>query len=160
MEAEVDPGGRIEILLENLEKRVEKVEIEEGRLKVEAEDVSVLERTPGVESFTVEEEKRSGIGGKPVEEMAFTRIESREDAVRAFLATVEGYNLVVLETERIWDLRQLRRYNPDIKHLKSSDPVEELGIERCVGEVEGKKKIGIEMPDKSKVEKIYREKLT
>ncbi len=157
MKAEVKPVSKPETLKENLEKRVETVETDNSSLVVELEKPELLERTPGVESFTVNGETREGLGGKPVDEEAYIRIDSREDAVKAFLATVKGYDLRVLNSGRDWDLRQLRRYNPDIKHLKFDEPKEVLGIEKSVN-VPGMEKISIELPEDSEL--IYREMLT
>lgn len=161
MKAEITPTENIEQLRENLEKRVEKAEINGDRIEIETEDHEVLDRVPGIESYIVGAgEKRKGLKGKPVDELAYARLESREDAVRAFLATVQGWNLVILETDRKWDLKQLRKYNPDIKKLKAEEPVEELGIEKSISDIEGTEKIEIEMPDREEKELIYREMLT
>lgn len=160
MKVKITPTQDIEQLKDNLEKRAEKAEIDGETIIAEVDDPGKLERVPGIESFRVAGETRKGLKGRPVDELAYTRLESREDAVRALLATVHGFNLVVLETDREWDLRQLRRYNPDIKRLKSSEPREELGVEKAVSDIEGVEKIDIEMPDKEETETIYREMLT
>lgn len=161
MKAKITPTENIHQLKENLEKRVNEVEIKEEIIEVEVDEKEVLERVPGIKSFeVVGSETHKGLKGKPVDELAYTRLESREDAVRAFLATVQGWNLTVLETDREWDLRQLRKYNPDIKKLKSEEPIEELGIQKSITEIEGKEKVEIEMPEKDKQELIYREMLT
>jgi hypothetical protein len=160
MKAKITPTRDIEQLRENLEKRVENPEVNGDIIEAEVEEKEVLERVPGIESFEVEEETYKGLKGEPVDELAYTRLESREDAVRAFLATVQGWNLVVLETDRKWDLKQLRKYNPDIKKIKSDEPVEELGIEKSISDIEGTEKIEIEMPDEEERELIYREMLT
>jgi hypothetical protein len=160
MKAKITPIRDIEQLRENLEKRVENPEVNGDIIEAEVEEKEVLERVPGIESFEVGEETYKGLKGEPVDELAYTRLESREDAVRAFLATVQGWNLVVLETDRKWDLKQLRKYNPDIKKIKSDEPVEELGIEKSISDIEGTEKIEIEMPDEEERELIYREMLT
>lgn len=160
MKAEIKPTEKIDQLRENLEKRVEKAEIKGEKIEVEVENIEKLRRIPGIDSFRVGEEEHEGMKGHPIDEMAYIRLENREDAVRAFLATVQGWNLVALETDRKWDLKQLRKYNPDIKKLKSSEPVEELGIEKTVSDIEELEKVEIEMPDEEEKEIIYREMLT
>lgn len=160
MKVEIKPTEDIHRLKENLEKRVQEAEIEDGKLIVETEEIETVEKTPGVEEYTVEGETHPGLKGRPVQEEAYAKIESREDAVRALLATVQGYNLIVLDTDREWDLRKLKNYNPDIKELKSDEPVEELSIERSVSDIEGTEKVDIEMPDEEESELIYREMLT
>jgi len=157
MKAEIKPVAEPEKLKENLEKRVKKIEVDDNILKAEVEDPEILERTPGIESFTVEDQEYEGLGGKPVDEEAYIRIESREDAVKALLATINGYDLRVLNSGRDWDLRKLKQYNPDIKHLKFDEPKEILGIEKSVN-VEGMEKIDIDMPEEADL--IYREMLT
>jgi hypothetical protein len=160
MKAKITPTENIEQLKENLEKRVETVEIQGEKVVAELEEPEKLERVPGIESFEVGEERFKGLKGRPVDSQAYTRLENREDAVRALLATVQGYSLTVLETDREWDLRQLRKYNPDIKKLKSSEPKEELGINKSISDIEGTDKIEVEMPDEEETEIIYREMLT
>jgi hypothetical protein len=160
MKAKITPTQDIEQLKENLEKRVEEVEIDGDKIEAEVEEKDVLERVPGIESFEVGEETGKGLKGEPVDELAYARLESREDTVRAFLATVQGWNLVVLETDRKWDLRNLRKYNPDIKKVKSSEPVEELEVEKSISDIEGTEKVEIEMPEEDETELIYREMLT
>jgi hypothetical protein len=160
MKAKITPTENIEQLKENLEKRVETVEIQGEKVVAELEEPEKLERVPGIEIFEVGEERFKGLKGRPVDSQAYTRLENREDAVRALLATVEGYSLTVLETDREWDLRQLRKYNPDIKKLKSSKPKEELGINKSISDIEGTEKIQVEMPDEEETEIIYREMLT
>jgi hypothetical protein len=156
MKVDVEATGDRDQLAENLEKRVESVEKTQKGLSVETTEPEILGRTPGVASYTVEGEEKEGIHGEPVDEQAYIRIESREDVVKAFLATVDGYNLVVLNTEREWDLKRLKRFNPDIKHLKSDSPVEELGIELSFSETDAdleRKRIDLEDVD---VESVYR----
>lgn len=160
MKVEIKPTEKKEQLKENLEKRVEDIRVEEEKLVAETEDPGKIERTPGVESFETEGEKHPGLKGRPVQEEAYAKLENREDAVKALLATVQGYNLMILETDRNWDLKQLKKYNPDIKELKSDDLVEQLGIEKAITDIKGAEKVEIEMPDEEKKEIIYREMLT
>lgn len=160
MKIEIFPTEKPEQLAENLEKRVEKVEIEGGTLEVEADRTEFLEIVPGVEKFKAEGEVHESIGGSPVDEQVYARIESKEDAVKCLLATIEGFNVVVLETEREWDLRKLKDFNPDIKQLKTEEPVEELDIEYALFNSDNLEKINVEMPGDEEVLKIYREMLT
>ncbi len=159
MKAEIKPTEKPEQLKENIEKRVESVEISDGKLTVELEDPDMLGRTPGIESYRVNGEEHEGLHGRPVQEQAYARLESREDAVKALLATIDGYDLRVLDTERIWDLKQLKRYNPDIKHLRFDEPKEALNIEKAVGDIGGQERIEIEIEDED-AELVYREMLT
>lgn len=161
MEIKVHPTKDPEQLKENLEKRVEEVTVEDGELVVELEDPEILSRTPGVESYVIEGEEKEGLQGEPVSVPVYAKIESEEDAVKALLATIEGYDLRILNTGREWDLRQLRKYNPDIKHLKFDEPKDFLEIEKTISEVSGVKRIDIEMPeDEEELKLIYREMLT
>lgn len=162
MKVEIKPTQDIQQLKDNLEKRVEDAEVEDDKLVVETEKVETVEKTPGIKEFEVEGEDEShpGLKGKPVQEEAYAKIESREDSVKALLATVQGYNLVVLNTDRQWDLKNLKKYNPDIKELKSDEPVEALGIEKTISDIEGLEKVGIDMPEEDEEELIYREMLT
>lgn len=160
MKARVNPTEKVERLKENLEKRVEAVKQEENSLVVETDSLETLRKTPGIENFVYKGEDEKGLQGKPVQEPAYAKLETREDAVKAFLATVQGYDLRILNTSREWDLRKLREYNPDIKHLKLDRPREELGIEKTISELEGVEKVSIELPGEDETELIYREMLT
>lgn len=159
MEIKVKPTEKIELLKEQLEHRKGNAEIREDEVIVKAEDTSFLEKIPGVEEYTADGETTEGLKGRPIQEQAYIRIESREDAVKALLATMDGYDLVVLNSGREWDLRKLKEYNPDIKHLKTDEPQEFLEIDQAVGEVEGLEKVGIEVSDEE-VDLVYREMLT
>ncbi|EGQ43765.1 MAG: hypothetical protein J07AB43_06430 [Candidatus Nanosalina sp. J07AB43] len=131
MRAKVKPTQDPEQLSENLEKRVEEVKVEDGTLSVEIseEKLDVLERTPGVEYFTAGGQETEGLKGRPVQERAYARVESRRDLAEAVAATIQGYDLVVLNTERDWDLKALRKFNPDLKHLKQDEPIDILDID-------------------------------
>ena len=159
MRVEVKPTENLERLKENLERHTESIEqLDNGNLMIELEDPELLSRTPGVDTYTVDGEQKHGLKGRPVEEEAYIKIEDEEDAVKAFLATVEGYDLRILNSGRDWDIRQLKKYNPDIKHLKFDQPKEVLGIEKAVN-IEGKQQIEINL-DEEDVELVYREMLT
>lgn len=127
MKVEVKPSSQTEKLAEYLRPRVESLEIDESSIEVETDSPEKLTQIPGIESFTVDGEEKEGLGGKPIHREAFFEINSREDAAKAFLATVDGYTLYV-STEREWDLRKLREYNSEI--VRAGEGVaEELGIE-------------------------------
>lgn len=127
MKVEVKPTKEVEKLIKYLRPRVESLERDGDLIQVEVEEPEKLSRIPGVESIAVEGEKHEGLGGRPIQQEAFFRIESRKDAAKAFLATVNGYTLYV-STEREWDLRKLREYNSEI--VKAGKEVaDELGIE-------------------------------
>lgn len=157
MEVEIKPTEKAERLKENLEKKVEEARLEDGKLKVKTEDTELLERTPGIESFDVDGETFEGIKGKPVHKEAYTKLESKKDVVKALLATIKGYDLRILNTGRDWDLRKLKKYNPDIKHLKFDEPKEALDIDKSVNM--GEESIEIDLEDKD-VETVYRKMLT
>jgi hypothetical protein len=159
MHITVFPTEKIDQLKQNLQKRVESVEEKDDHLEVEDADVETVDRTPGIESYRVEGEEHQGLQGSPVDEQVYARVEDRSDVVKALLATIQGYNLVILNTEKEWDIRQLKRYNPDIKHLRQDEPAELFEIDRAISDVEGTEKIEIEMPDEEEQELIYREML-
>lgn len=158
MEIKVKPTEKIQLLKEQLEKRKGNAKIKREQIIVEAENTEFLEKVPGVEEYTAQGETEEGLKGRPLQEQAYIRIEDRKDAVKALLATMDGYRLVVLNSEREWDLRKLREYNPGIKQLKTDEPKEVLGIEQAVGDVEGLEEVVIEVSDEE-VELVYREML-
>lgn len=153
MKVKITPTEKIEVLRDNLEKRVDSAEIVDDQIKAEVDDPEVFERVPGIDTYTVEDEEHEGLKGRPVQEQAYARIESKEDLAKALLATINGYNLVVLETDMEWDLRLLKRFNPDIKEVKSGEPVEELDIEKSVN-VDGLEDIGVDLDDEE-VDTVY-----
>lgn len=159
MEIKVKPTEKIQLLKEELENRKGNAEIQGENVVVEAETTEFLEKIPGVEEYTAEGETTEGLKGRPLQEQAYIRIEDREDAVKALLATMDGYDLVVLNSDREWDLRKLREYNPGIKQLKTDEPKEVLGIEKAVGGIEGLEEVDIEVSEEE-VELVYREMLT
>jgi hypothetical protein len=158
MEIKVKPTEKIQLLKQQLEKRKGNAEIQGEQIIVEAENTEFLEKIPGIEEYTAQGETTEGLKGRPLQEQAYIRIEDKKDAVKAFLATMDGYRLVVLNSEREWDLRKLREYNPGIKQLKTDEPKEVLGIEQAVGDVEGLEEVEIEVSDEE-VELVYREML-
>jgi len=164
MELIVTPSQDKNRLAENLENRVDNIEFEGEKLVVETDEPSIIERTPGVKKFERDGEEEPGLKGKPVQEEAYAKVESKKDAVKALIATTEGYDLRVLNSNRDWDMRNLKKYNPNMKHLKFDSPNQTLGIEKTISELEDSKdieKVDIELPeDEEKIELIYREMLT
>jgi hypothetical protein len=64
--------------------------------------------------------------------------------------------LVVLNTERDWDLKALRKFNPDLKHLKQDEPVDMLDIDLTLQrEDESREYVGPDLSDEE-VEVVYR----
>lgn len=159
MEIKVKPTEKIQLLKEQIDNRKGNAEIEDGKVIVEAESTDFLEKIPGVEEYTAEGETTEGLKGRPIQEKAYIRIEDREDAVKAFLATMDGYDLVVLNSERGWDVRTLKRYNPDIKELKSDEPVDLLDIEKGIGSFEEVEEVEIDVSQED-VDFVYREMLS
>ncbi|MFB6114938.1 MAG: hypothetical protein ABEK04_01495 [Candidatus Nanohalobium sp.] len=159
MEIKVKPTEKIQLLKQQIENRKGNAEIQDGEVVVEAESTEFLEKMPGVEEYRAEGETVEGLKGRPVQEKAYIRIEDREDAVKALLATLDGYDLVVLNSERDWDVRRLKKYNPDIKQLKSDDPVDFLEIEKGIGSFEGLEEIEIEVSEEE-IDFVYREMLS
>ena len=158
MQVKVKPTQDLKQLSENLQKRVKEVKIEDEALRVEIseEKLDLLERTPGVESFTADGQKIEGLKGRPVQERAYTCIESKRDLAEAVAATIQGYDLVVLNTERDWDLKALRKFNPDLKHLKQDEPVDMLDIDLTLQrEDESREYVGPDLSDEE-VEVVYR----
>ena len=150
MKVEIKPTQDSEKLVENLEKRVEAAELHETKVSVEVDEekLEILERTPGIQSFTAQGEKISGLKGRPVQEEAYAYLESRKDFAEAVLATIQGYDLRVLRTNREWDLKLLRRFNPDIKHLKHDEPPEFLDIDKTLDEEDSERDyVGHEVSD-------------
>lgn len=121
VEVEIRPTQDAEQLSENLEERVQETKVEDGKvvIQIEEDNLGLLERTPGIEEYTVEGETFEGLKGRPVQEKAYVKLEDSRDTAEALLATIEGYDLIVLDTEMEWELKLLRRFNPDIKHLTS-----------------------------------------
>lgn len=159
MRVEVKPSDNKDKLAENLSKRVGNAEVDGRTITVEVEEPEVLSRVPGIENYKVNGEKKDGLGGEPVDEQAYARLESRRDAVRALLATIMGYDLRILDTSREWDYRNLKRYNPSIKHLKFDEPREELKIEKALFDSEDLEKIEVKV-EEEEVEQVYRSMLT
>jgi len=157
MKAEIKPTENPEKLVDNLKKRVESVEKRDGKVIVEiSEDkLDMIERTPGVELFKANGEEKQGLKGRPIQEDAYAKLETREDFAKAVLATIQGYDLKVLETEREWDLKLLRRFNPDIKQLKHENPPSFLEISKTLDSSDSEREDVSPEVSKKDIEMIY-----
>jgi len=153
MKAEITPTKKIDALKTNLRPRVKKIEQDSGKLLVEADDLEFLEKVPGIKEYTINNEYHEGLGGEPVDEKAYIHLKNREDIAKAFLATASGYDLVVLDNKRQWDLKLLRKFNPSIKEV--SEPDEVFEITKSVN-VEGFEDVNIDI-DEEEVDIIYRQ---
>ncbi len=154
MRSEVKPAEDPEKLEKNLSERFESAELNDGSIEVELEEAERLSYVPGIDTYTREGEEKEGVGGRPIDQKAYARLETREDVVKAFLATVDGYDLVILDSDRDWDLKVLRLYNPGIRDLKQSEPADAFDIEKGI-EIDEKDDIGIEV-DEEEVVQVYR----
>jgi len=152
MKAEIKPTEKIEKLEENLKPRVKSIEKKSGKLHIQASELDFLERVPGIKEYSINGEQWKGMGGSPVDEKAYTRIHSKEDVVKAFLATASGYDLLVVECSREWDLKLLRRFNPSIKEV--SEPSEVFKVEKSVN-LDGYEKIEFDLKQED-IDPIYR----
>lgn len=150
MKVEVTPASDPEKLVENLRERFEEVKMGE-KIAVETEEPEKLGRIPGIKSYKVRGEEREGLGGQPVDEKAYAKIKTKRDLAEAFLATVSGYDLVVVECSREWDLKLLKRYNPSIREV--SEPSDIFEIDKALN-LEGFEGLGIEIDDEE-VELVY-----
>lgn len=165
MKYTIKPTQDPEKLKENIEKRLqENTKLENGQIKLELDtsQEQKLQKIPGIQKYrkTNEEQWQTGLKGKPIQKKAFAKLENQEDAVKALIATQEGYNLTILQTENQWDLKHLKKYNPSIKQLKHKKPPEKLPIQKTITKLENKQKVHIEMPEPEKINQIYQEMLT
>lgn len=124
MKIKIRPTQDIEILKDNIDTHVDDTEIVDGEIVAEVNDkedkkIGLIDRTPGVETYTVDGESFEGVKGRPVQEKAYAELETDEDVAEALIATIQGYDLVVLEGGLDWELKLLRRFNPDIKQLST-----------------------------------------
>ena len=132
MEATVKPTENKQDLINYLRPRTESIEEEGGKLKVEIQDPGKLSDIPGIEEYSVEDEVFDGIGGTPIHGKALAKIENRKDAARAFLATLDGYTLYIVGSERGWDVRELKKYNSEIVELKDEETADAFEFDRKV----------------------------
>lgn len=153
MKAEIKPTEKKEVLARNLKPRVKQLEERENDIRVEDSDLEFLEKVPGIKEYKLDGEKRKGLGGSPVDEKAYIKIESKRDVAEAFLATASGLDLVVVKNEREWDLKMLRKYNPSIKEVSETNEV--LGIDKAVN-MEGFEDAGIKLEDED-IDPVYQQ---
>lgn len=156
MKVEITPTEKPEKLLKNIRPRVKNAELKKTKIQAEIEDEEELEKIPGIKEYVIDGEVSEGLGGKPVDEKAYIKLNSMEDVAKGFLATASGYDLIVVECNREWDLRLLRKYNPSIKEV--SEPNEVFEVSKSVN-VEGFEDIGIEIEEED-VEMIYKQVVT
>jgi|GEM_PF-557890 len=158
MEAKIKPTQDLEILEENLEAReLETTVKEDNKIIIEASQdkvEKVVETTPGIDTYKVKEEKFEGLKGRPVQEKMYARLETDEDIAKAFLATVQGYDLIVLDGGLDWHLRLLKKYNPDIRQL-SSGRDELFDVDKSLLDEGPEEKIEYELSEEE-IEKIIR----
>ncbi|MFB6192980.1 MAG: hypothetical protein ABEK00_01915 [Candidatus Nanohaloarchaea archaeon] len=147
MKIEIKPTEKPEKLKENLEKRAESVERDGDKVIAKVENPELIEKVPGIDKYWINGEEHEGLKGRPIQEQAYAKIKSRKDLAKAFLATMDGYDLRILETFDEWDLKLLKRFNPDIKEIKSDEPAEALEIEKALFPEEGLQEIEIELDD-------------
>lgn len=153
MKAEITPTEKIKALKENLKPRVNTVKEDSGKLIVEADQLEFLEKVPGIEEYFIDEDRNKGLGGSPVDEKAYIKLIDREDVAKAFLATASGYDLVVVENKREWDLKLLRKFNPSIKEV--SEPSDIFEINKSVN-IDGYEGVKIDV-DEEEVDIVYRQ---
>lgn len=156
MKAEITPTEKPEKLLKNIRPRVKNAEMKKSKIIAEIEDEKELEKIPGIKEYSIDGKTKDGLGGSPIDEKAYIKLNSMEDVAKGFLATASGYDLIVVECNRDWDLRLLRKYNPSIKEV--SEPDEVFQVTKSVN-VEGFEDIGIEI-DEEDVEMVYKQVVT
>ena len=157
MEAKVKPTQDVEILEENLEAREVETAVKDDKIIVEASQEKlekVLDVTPGIEQYSVNGKEYEGLKGRPVQEKMYARLETDKDIAEAFIATVEGYDLVILGGGIDWHLRLLKKFNPDIRQL-SSGRDELFDVEKSLMDEGPEEKVEYELSDEE-VEKIIR----
>lgn len=158
MKVEIKPTEKPGKLKEDLDRRFKQAKIQDELVIVEInqDKIDRLELVPGIEWYKTGDEKKQGLHGRPLQEQAYAKLETEEDIAKAALATIDGYNLVILNTGKKWDLKILRRYNPDIRHLKSDEPREELKINKTLEKnSENLEHIEIDI-DEKEVERVIR----
>lgn len=153
MEALITPTEKPEKLLENLRPRVKHAELLKNKVRAEIENPEQLEKVPGIKEFEINSEHSKGLGGSPIDQKAYAQIHTKEDVAKAFLATASGYNLVITDCSREWDLKLLRKFNPSIKEV--SEPSEIFEIDQALN-LEEYKDIGIKI-DEDEVDIVYRQ---
>ena len=153
MKVEITATEKPEKLLKNIRPRVKNAELKKTKITAEIEDEEELEKIPGIKEYVIDGKTSEGLGGSPIDEKAYIKLNSMEDVAKGFLATASGYDLVVIECNREWDLRLLRKYNPSIKEV--SEPSEVFEVSKSVN-VDGFEDIGIEI-DEEDVEMVYKQ---
>mgnify|MGYP007124899575 FL=1 len=159
MKAEINPSDDSEKLAEILEQRFKSASVQKDTVlaRLDDERKDLLERVPGIESFSAKGEATEGIGGRPVdrERTCLARIETDRELAEAVIATIQGYNLLVIETERDWDLRLLRRMNPGIIEI-DAEAAEVLEPENSLNGEKGFPELGIDVKQEERIESVLR----
>lgn len=158
MNVTVTPTQQKSKLAQNLREEFQEVKVENSVIELKTEDPYKVAKRPGVEKVETDDQTIEGVKGKPLEQTALCSLDTRKDAVRALIATIDGYRLVIKETERQWDLKNLRKYNPGIKELKGSVDEEILGVDKSLDPEDNLEHVEIELGEKW--EKIYTAMLT
>ncbi len=156
MKAEITATEKPEKLLKNIRPRVKNAEMQNTKIIAEIEKEDELKKIPGIKEYVIDEHVSDGLGGSPVDEKAYIKLNSQKDVAKGFLATASGYDLLVVECNREWDLKMLRKYNPSIKEV--SEPDEVFKVSKSVN-VDGFEDIGIEI-DEEDVEMVYKQVVT
>lgn len=153
MEALITPTEKPEKLLENLRPRVKHAELLKTKVRAEIGGPDQLEKVPGIKEFEIDGEHFKGLGGSPIDQKAYAEIKTKKDVAKAFLATASGFDLVITNCSRDWDLKLLRKFNPSIKEV--SEPSEIFEIDKALN-LEGFDNIDIEIED-DEVDLVYRQ---
>jgi len=133
MQAKITPTKNKKDLKKYLKPRTDKIEETENGLKAELEEPGKLSCIPGIEKYTVEGEEYPGIGGTPINgTKALVKIENRKDAARAFLTTLDGYTVYILNSNRFWDVQKLKEYNSEIVEIKDRETAEIFNFDKKV----------------------------
>lgn len=157
MEATVQPTQDLKVLRENLEARELETTVKNDQIIVEASKeklVKVLDNTPGIEKYSINGEKFEGLKGRPVQEKTYAKLETDKDVAEAFIATVEGHDLIILEGGVDWHLKLLKKFNPDIRQL-SSGRSDIFDVEKSLLDEGNEERIEYDLSEEE-VEKIIR----
>lgn len=155
----IQPTQDQEIMKENLENRGYKPS-NELEIQVTKDELNKIEKMPGIDKIKTPEEQIEGLKGRPTQEKAYAKLDTKEEVVKAFLATINGYNLVIINPDRDWDYKILKKYNPQIRRIKTKNENEiiekELEIEKALFQNQNVEKVDIPV-EKQDIETIYQQ---
>lgn len=155
----IKPTQDEEVMKKNLEKRGYEPN-ENLEIQITRDNLNKIERMPGIDKIITPEEQIEGLKGRPTQEKAYAKLNTKEQVVKAFLATINGYNLVIINPDRDWDYKILKKYNPQIRRIKTQDINEiiekELEIEKSLFQNPNVEKIDVPVEEKD-IETIYQE---